>query len=235
MSTILNTTQQYNAADVVTHTNLNQIVGGTTFVAGDDGATDNTSLEVDTTSGSLRIKNQGVTLANELQEIQTNKILGRTTALAGVVEEIGLNTDDAMASSSATTLATDGSIKTYVDGEITDHGITQSTGAAPYYGVRAWCQYNGSTQVINGSGNIASVTRHNTGDYEFFFTEEMPTAGYAISLSYSNEVGSGTGFSQHTVGFISGHTTTSFRVEHYAPGGSGYKTDKAYVGVSVIC
>ncbi len=123
MATILNTTQQYNAADVVTHTNLNQIVGGTTFVAGDGGATDNTSLEVDTTSGSLQIKNQGVTFANELQEIQTNKILGRTTALAGVVEEVELNTDDAMASSSATSLATDGSIKAYVDSQT---GIKQT-------------------------------------------------------------------------------------------------------------
>ena len=61
MATILNTTQQYNAADVVTHTNLNQIVGGTTFVAGDGGATDNVSLEVDSGTGSLQVKNGGIT------------------------------------------------------------------------------------------------------------------------------------------------------------------------------
>jgi hypothetical protein len=61
MATILNTTQTYSAADVVTHTNLNNIVGGAAFVAGDGGSTDNTSLEVDTTSGSLQIKNNGVT------------------------------------------------------------------------------------------------------------------------------------------------------------------------------
>jgi hypothetical protein len=55
----------------------------------------------------------GVTLP-KLQHIETDKILGRTTTGDGVVEAIGLNTDDAMASASATTLATDGSIKTYV-------------------------------------------------------------------------------------------------------------------------
>lgn len=62
MATILNTTQQYNAADVVTHTNLNQIVGGTTFVAGDGGATDNISLEVNS-GGSLQVKDEGITPA----------------------------------------------------------------------------------------------------------------------------------------------------------------------------
>jgi len=56
----------------------------------------------------------GVTLP-KLQNIETDKILGRTTTGDGVVEAIGLNTDDAMASASATTLATDGSIKAYVN------------------------------------------------------------------------------------------------------------------------
>jgi hypothetical protein len=134
MSTILNTTQQYNAADVVTHTNLNQIVGGTTFVAGDDGATDNTSLEVDTTSGSLQIKDNGVTTAKlldstdktdgvtlpKIQHVDTAKVLGRTSTGEGNVEEVTLNTDDAMANASATTLATDGSIKAYVDSRALD-------------------------------------------------------------------------------------------------------------------
>lgn len=141
MSTILNTTQQYNAADVVTHTNLNQIVGGTTFVAGNGGATDNTSLEVDTTSGSLQIKDNGVTTAKlldstdktdgvtlpKIQHIDTAKVLGRTSTGEGNVEEVTLNTDDEMASSSATTLATDGSIKAYVDtGDATQIGVDQT-------------------------------------------------------------------------------------------------------------
>jgi microcystin-dependent protein len=124
--------------------------------------------------------------------------------------------------------------KAYVD----SNGITQSTGPAPYYGVRAWCHYNGSSQVIHAQGNIASVTRHGKGDYEFFFTEEMPSSAYAISLSYSNEVTSTINVlvgQQHTVGFIISHSATSFRVQHYAVSSSNHPTDKAYVGVSVIC
>ena len=146
MATILNTTQVYAAADVVTHTNLNQIVGGTTFVAGDGGATDNTSLEVDTTSGSLQIKNDGVITAKlpdstdktdgvtlpKIQHIDTNKVLGRTSANEGDVEEIdfiigstgntGLffDNDDLLDNSdtvggSATSGATQQSIKAYID------------------------------------------------------------------------------------------------------------------------
>ena len=60
MANILNTTQVYNAADVVTHTNLNQIISGATFVAGNGGSTDNVTLEVDGTSGSLQVKDGGI-------------------------------------------------------------------------------------------------------------------------------------------------------------------------------
>ena len=56
----------------------------------------------------------GVTLP-KLQHIETDKILGRTTTGNGVVEAVALNTDNAMANASATSLATDGSIKAYVD------------------------------------------------------------------------------------------------------------------------
>jgi hypothetical protein len=60
MANILNTTQVYNAADVVTHTNLNQIISGSTFVTGTGGTTDNVTLEVDGTSGSLQVKDGGI-------------------------------------------------------------------------------------------------------------------------------------------------------------------------------
>ncbi len=60
MANILNTTQVYSAADVVTHTNLNQIISGATFVAGNGGSTDNVTLEVDGTSGSLQVKDGGI-------------------------------------------------------------------------------------------------------------------------------------------------------------------------------
>tara|TARA_R100001198_G_C5233383_1_gene212012 strand:+ start:233 stop:1075 length:843 start_codon:yes stop_codon:yes gene_type:complete len=124
MATILNTTQVYNAADVVTHTNLNNIVGGITFQTGVDGATDDVSLEVAST-GSLQIKDDGVTTpkildANvtkaKLEDISAPlRLLGRTTAGAGAPEEVTVNDDDDLSSASDITLATDESIKAYID------------------------------------------------------------------------------------------------------------------------
>lgn len=96
MATILNTTQTYNAADVVTHTNLNNIVGGASFVAGDGGSTDNTSLEVDTTSGSLQIKDDGVTTAKILDSnITAAKLATDALELAYPVGSIYMNSSSA--------------------------------------------------------------------------------------------------------------------------------------------
>jgi len=44
---------------------------------------------------------------------------------------------------------------------------------------RAWVNYNGSTQVKNGSFNVSSVTRNSAGDYTINFTNAMPDANYA--------------------------------------------------------
>jgi hypothetical protein len=60
MATILNTTQVYAPADYVTSTNLNQIIAGSTFVVGAGGTTDDTTLEVDATSGSIQVKPNGI-------------------------------------------------------------------------------------------------------------------------------------------------------------------------------
>jgi hypothetical protein len=55
MANILNTTQIFVGADVVTHTNLNNIISGSSFVAGVGGATDDTTLEVNV-GGFLQVK-----------------------------------------------------------------------------------------------------------------------------------------------------------------------------------
>ena len=131
-------------------------------------------------------------------------------------------------------MASSESIKAYVDSK----GITQISGNAPYYGVRAWAQYNGTSNTLNASGNISSVTKHGTGDYEFFFTESMIDYKYAISLSYSAEVSAtinNTLGQQHTVCFVTSFGANSFRINTYAVSSSGHKSDKGYIGVSVVC
>jgi len=214
---IINKGKSFANGEQLTADKLNQVIDNATFTTS---AVDNVSTQL--AGGAIIVKDGGVTTA---------KLTDANVTFAKLTDVID---DDTMATATDTTLATSESIKAYVD----SNGITQTTGTAPYYGVRAWCHYNGSSQIIAGQGNIASVTRHNTGDYEFFFTEEMPSSSYAISLSYSNEISgviNPTLGAQHTVGFIVSHSTTSFRVQHYAVSSSPHPADKSYVGVSVIC
>jgi len=54
---------------------------------------------------------------------------------------------------------------------------------------KAWCNYNGSSQSINGSFNISSVTRLGTGAYTFNFTTAMPNTTYGVSACVSSMPG----------------------------------------------
>lgn len=51
------------------------------------------------------------------------------------------------------------------------------------FSCRAWCCFNGVTGAILASGNIASITKNSTGSYTLFFTNAMPDANYAATVS----------------------------------------------------
>lgn len=54
-------------------------------------------------------------------------------------------------------------------------------GAAPFFGVRAWVNFNGTgTVAIRASGNVSSITDNGVGDYTVNFTTPMPDANYAV-------------------------------------------------------
>jgi len=56
--------------------------------------------------------------------------------------------------------------------------------AAVAYGCRAWVNFDGRSSItIRGSGNISSITDNGTGDYTLNFTNAMPDANYAASIS----------------------------------------------------
>lgn len=52
---------------------------------------------------------------------------------------------------------------------------------------RAWVNFAGSSGSINGSFNVSSVTRYNTGQYGVAFTNAMPNVNYSISLIVSGQ------------------------------------------------
>lgn len=103
-------------------------------------------------------------------------------------------------------------------GAVSIQTITSTTGAAPYYGCRAWVNFDGTgavgtNQTIRASGNISSVFKNNTGDYTINFLTTMPDANYATigrSTYFANNEG-------YTFGIISS-TASSVRIYLKLPG-----------------
>jgi len=114
----------FGASDAVTASQLNGHVNDASFDP--TAVVTGGGLALDT---GIKIADEGVTLAR-MAHVDTNKILGRTTAGTGDVEALTLNTDNALASASATSLATDGSIKAYVDTYIRPNIVTTNSTAA---------------------------------------------------------------------------------------------------------
>lgn len=200
------TGKTFGTTETVTAALLNQAVNDAAISTD---SVDGSTIEVN--SNALRIKDNGVTLAKMATQADQT-VLGNVsggTAVPTAVPIVGaagilvnndsLGTDD-------TKGATQGNIKAYVDGK----GITQTTGSAPYFGIRAWAHYNQITDTVQASQNIASIVRNSTGYSTVTFTTAMPSEYYAVSIaSNGGQALGGTG--AHTIGYISGTpSSTSF-------------------------
>jgi hypothetical protein len=148
---ILTKGQTFANGDDVTSTKLNNLVDAAAFVSGASGTTDDSSLEVNG-SGRLQVKDSGVssakiaagavttaklpnsTLATDgvtyakLQQVANMRAIGNTSGSLAVAAEIPILDEDAMGSDSATSLATQQSIKAYVDNAFTFGTIVSASG-----------------------------------------------------------------------------------------------------------
>jgi len=214
---ILSKGQTFANADTITSTKLNNLVDAATFVAGASGTTDDASLEVNG-SGRLQVKDGGISSAKlaasavttaklaaststtdgityaKIQYVANMKALGNTSGSAAAPSEISILDEDNMASDSATALATQQSIKAYINsgGGVQATSLNSGqTGTAPIFGIRAWVVFDatrnsgGGSDTANtaryliGSGNVTSVTRTAQGTYTVAFTTALPNANYA--------------------------------------------------------
>jgi hypothetical protein len=102
----LNSGSGFGSSDTITSTTLNNHVNNATVTS---------ILTADISDSSS--KTTGVTFA-KMQHISTAKILGNVSGSEGDVSEVSLLDEDNMSSDSATSVATQQSIKAYVDNEI---------------------------------------------------------------------------------------------------------------------
>ena len=115
-----------------------------------------------TTSGTLSIADDGVTFA-KMQNISTAKVIGRTSAGTGNPEEVSILDEDGMTSDSATALATQQSIKAYVDAQVV-------------------------SKYSTGWTNISSTLANDT---EFTFTHNLGNTDIAVVI-YASTSSTGT-------------------------------------------
>jgi hypothetical protein len=69
--------------------------------------------------------------------------------------------------------------------------LAEPTGAAPLYMCRAWVNFDGTTgpATIRASGNVSSVTKPGTGQYQVNFATALPDANYSTNVTGDHNVG----------------------------------------------
>jgi hypothetical protein len=90
---------------------------------------------------------------------------------------------------------------------LTSNTVSPTTGTAPYYGARAWVNFNGTgTVAIRVSSNVSSIGDTGNGSYTVNFSSAMPDANYSAvcdaQAATSNLFGT----------FVDSFSTGSFRV-----------------------
>jgi len=79
---------------------------------------------------------------------------------------------------------------TKVTGFTSALGITQTVGSAPYYGARAWVNFNGTgTVAIRASANISSITDNGVGSYTLNFTLPMQDSNFVVMGTSEHDAG----------------------------------------------
>ena len=141
---VITTGQTFSSGDQVTASKLNDIANQATFTSA-SATTDDSTLTL--ASSKLKVKDLGITSTQlaadsvieakiqndavttdkitdsavtlaKIQDISTSKVIGRTTAGTGVPEQVSILDEDNMASDSNTSIATQQSIKAYIDNSI---------------------------------------------------------------------------------------------------------------------
>jgi len=138
---ILTKGQTFADGDAVTSSKLNNLVDNAAFVTGSSGTTDDSSLEVNG-GGRLQIKDSGVTSAKlaagavttsklpnatsatdgvtyaKIQQVASMRVIGNASGVLAAPAEVAVLDENDMVSDSATSLATQQSIKAYTDSSV---------------------------------------------------------------------------------------------------------------------
>ena len=154
-------------------------------------------VTVDTTKDTL-VVHDGVTVggfpvAARANNDGTISLIKKDGTVSMTIPTDGLlnNTLTSTATNQAATAAQAKVLKDLIDTKLTTTGtiesaekLTTATGSAPSYSARAWVNFRSNPNILmNGTGNVASITEHSVGQYTINFTTPMPDTNYAVALS----------------------------------------------------
>jgi len=154
---------------------------------------------------TAKIKDANVTKA-KIEDVADYKVLGNVSGSAAAPAEVAILDEDNMATNSATALATQQSIKAYVDSLTT---------------IKAHCVWDsaltGTNAPISGSG-VTSVTRNSAGNWTINLSVTAPLSNFVTLVS--SDTSSTSSINTATGAYSTSTTTVSVRRE--GSNGVGY-------------
>ena len=197
---ILSRGQTFASGDQVTAQKLQDIVDLATF----DDPADESTIVKDTGTGKLKVPSNGIS-SNELasdasvdanravntdhikddavtydkiQDVAANSVIGNTTGSTTTPTNVAILDEDAMTSNSDTALATQQSIKAYVDNEVST--INSTISGVPSKYTEAWTNSIGGVSIANQA--VVTIT-HNLGTTDVTWTMYANTSASDIGAA----------------------------------------------------
>ena len=197
---IINKGTSFSNGEQLTADKINNLLDLATF---NELATDSASTTVNSASqivvadsgiSTSKIADANVTKA-KIEDVADYKVLGNVSGASAAPAEVSILDEDDMTSDSATALATQQSIKAYMDN---------------FLGIKAHCVWDGTATgtnaPISGSG-VTSVTRNAAGNWTINLSVTAPSASFT-TLASSRSNGSSGGTTNNATGAYSTSTTT---------------------------
>lgn len=154
-----------------------------------------------------------------------------TTSATGTATVFNTNATTLNAGGAATTVSIGAATGTASINNATFRFNSGYGSVATAYGVRAWCNFDGtlSTPISpRGSGNVSSITDNGTGNYIVNLSNSLPdTTGSVVATTNWGSAGYG------IAAWDSGLTASAIPIRTYLPS-SGVPNDSTYIFVAVI-
>jgi hypothetical protein len=182
----------YGPTDTVTSTNLNDL--GDPAVALDTGTIVNADISASADIG-----------ISKLEDVADMKVLGNTSGSSAAPQEVSVLDEDDMSSDSATALATQQSIKAYVDdGDASQIGVGQTW--------QSVTRDLSGTSYANNTGKPIMVKGEFSGntDSHIITITVTPSGGSLVSMAFAISTNSGGGVGSNGSIIIPNNTEYSF-------------------------